>query len=120
MKKTTQRVLSLLASIALTAAVIPSAVAEDVSVDSDKLHRTAYVHAQQTSVPTGTSAVEEFMLGDRTDVYFALDSANKGGIDEPQYNLNAYLIKFYYDPAFFDLLDRNGNVITDLSKVTEA
>ena len=112
-----RRIISIFAVIAMLAGIIP-VHADDPAVDETKLRRTAYVHAQQTDKPTGDSAVEEYKLGDRTDVYFALDRANKGGADEPQYDLNAYLIKFYFDTSFFDLLDRNGNVITDLTKVT--
>lgn len=48
-------------------------------------------------------------MGDTANLYLAVDDPNKGAYNaetkthlEPQYDMNGYTVKFYFDPLYFD------------------
>ena len=97
-----KRILSLLLTMLITFSVIPTGV---VYAD-EKGTRKVYLHAQGEN-PVETVNTSEVFLGDNVNVYFAIDNPNMGDRNdknehiEPQYDLNGYTLKVYYDPAFF-------------------
>lgn len=87
--------------------LIPTLAPEvTVSAQDDKAQRNVYLHAQGEN-PTETTNVSTVYMGENTDVYFAVDDPNKGDYEnnkhlEPQYDLNGYTVKIYFDPNYFD------------------
>lgn len=81
-------------------------------VDRDKIKRTAYIHANTTDPSIDGPSYTKVYAGEDVNVYAAVDLPNKGrknadgthDISENQYNLNSYVVKFYFDPTFFDLV----------------
>ena len=74
-------------------------------VDTEKIKRTAYIHASSTDPDAEPDSCTNVYAGEDVNVYAAVDAPNKGESDEEyQYNLNSYVVKFYFDPAFFDLV----------------
>ena len=68
--------------------------------------RRVYLHAQGKN-PTETVDVSTVYMGETTDLYFAVDNPNKGDYEngvhkEPQYDMNGYTVKIYFDSTFFD------------------
>ncbi len=94
-------------SLLLVFMLILSAVPQFVfAADNEKEYRTVYLHAQGEN-PQSTPNVSTVYLGDTVDVYLAVDDPNKGKYEndthlEPQYDMNGYTVKIYFDPAFFD------------------
>ncbi|MBE5039529.1 chitobiase/beta-hexosaminidase C-terminal domain-containing protein [Ructibacterium gallinarum] len=75
--------------------------------DTEKSSRKVYLHAQENP-EADAPVVSELSLGDEFRLYLAVDDPNKGDYDsgtgehkEPQYDMNGYTVKFYYDPAYF-------------------
>lgn len=74
----------------------------------DPGQRTVFVHALGEN-PQETTNVSTVYMGDTTNLYLAVDDPNKGAYDadtkthlEPQYDMNGYTVKFYFDPVYFD------------------
>lgn len=83
--------------------------------DEAQSMRRVYLHAQEN--PTGeASMVSEAYVGNTMNLYFAVDDPNKGAYDantgihsQPQYDMNGYTVKFYYDPAYFAFAGTDPN-----------
>lgn len=76
----------------------------------DKGQRTVFLHALG-DLPQETVNASTVYLGDTANVYLAVDNPNKGDYDaesknhlEPQYDMNGYTVKFYFDPLYFDFV----------------
>ncbi len=80
--------------------------------EEEKATRKVYVHANDTQ----SGNVTTVYMGDNVNAYLAVDDPNKGDLGdaadkndpikyhkEPQYDMNGYIVKFYYDPNFFKL-----------------
>lgn len=84
-----------------------------VSAQDDKAQRNVYLHAQGEN-PTETTNVSTVYMGENTDLYFAVDNPNKGLCDEngehmePQYDMNGYTVKIYFDPYYLDFASEGG------------
>ena len=86
-------------------------------VDRKKIERKAYLHANSHDPDLNPPSNTHVYAGDDVNIYAAVDKPNKGrkmsdgsyDISENQYNLNSYVVKFYFDPQFFDLVycDKN-------------
>lgn len=86
-------------------------------VDREKITRKAYIHANRHDPDIDPASNTYVYAGEDVNVYAAIDQPNKGrklpdgsyDISENQYNLNSYVVKFYFDPQFFDLVycDKN-------------
>lgn len=100
---THKRAIASLLSIILLITALPCvAMAED-----NLTHRKVYLHAQGPD-PTVTVDTSTVYLGDTVDLYFAIDEPNRGRFEngvhsEPQYDLNGYTVKIYYDSEYFAL-----------------
>lgn len=72
----------------------------------DQTRRTVYIHAQGENPADSTDSSTVYM-GDTADIYLAVDDPNKGLYEngehlEPQYDMNGYTVKFYFDPEYFE------------------
>ncbi len=97
-----RRILSLLLSLCLLLSLIPANVA---MADKNPTERTVYLHAQGSD-PKETVNVSTVYMGDTTELYFSVDNPNKGIYEnnihkEPQYDMNGYTVKIYFDPVYF-------------------
>lgn len=86
-----------------------------VLASSDKTQRTVYLHAQGEKT-SGTPEVSTVYMGENVDVYFAVDNPNKGLYEnnihkEPQYDMNGYTVKMYFDPVYFEFASNNETPI---------
>lgn len=82
-----------------------------VSAADPRGERTVHLHAGADK-PTETLTVSTVYVGDTANVFLAVDNPNKGGTsvdsegntvhDNPQYDMNGYTVKIYFDPIFFD------------------
>lgn len=102
---THKRVIASLLSMILFWTTLPGVT----FAESDLTHRKVYLHAQGPN-PTATVDTSTVYLGDTVDLYFAIDKPNRGRLEngvhmEPQYDLNGYTVKIYYDPEYFALPD---------------
>ncbi len=100
---TNKRILSLLLSIFMLISLLPAGL---TFADTGKTHRSVFLHALGVN-PKVTKDVSTVYMGDTTDLYFAIDDPNMGDYEEgkhlqPQYDLNGYTVKIYFDPVFFD------------------
>lgn len=115
-----KKIISSVLSFVMLLSIMPAAVsADEVFIDEEKSTRTVYLHAQGKN-PIVTPNVSTVYMGDTTEVYFAIDNPNKGDFDdntarnyderhiEPQYDLNGYTVKVYYNPTFFELIKLDG------------
>ncbi len=73
--------------------------------NEEKEERTVYLHAQGEN-PTETTNVSTVYMGDTAEIYLAVDDPNKGDYEngehlEPQYDMNGYTVKIYFDPEYF-------------------
>lgn len=108
----TQQILSAALSLAMTAVSVNiSVLAADSS--TEKGTRSVYIHADSDLINTSNSSTA--YLGETTNVYLAVDNPNKGQYDvtsnthlEPQYDMNGYTVRFYYDPQYFDFAGPNA------------
>lgn len=117
-----KKILSVILSFVVLLSVIPTAVSaeeltpEEIAERTEKSTRTVYLHAQGEN-PTVTPNVSTVYRGDTAKIYFAVDNPNKGDFDdsavtrnyderheEPQYDLNGYTVKIYFDSDFFELV----------------
>ena len=81
-------------------------------VDETKLARTVYIHASESDPEKNPPSCTQIYAGEDVNVYAAIDAPNKGKKNEDgsfdeeeyQYNLNSYIVKFYFDPNYFDLV----------------
>ena len=81
-------------------------------VDETKLARTVYIHASESDPEKNPPSYTQIYAGEDVNVYAAIDAPNKGKKNEDgtfdeedyQYNLNSYIVKFYFDPNYFDLV----------------
>ena len=81
-------------------------------VDKTKIERKAYIHASKNDPSADPLSYTNIYAGEDVDIYAAIDAPNKGKKDaggnydksEYQYNLNSYIVKFYFDPNYFDLV----------------
>lgn len=104
----TKRILPLLLALNMLLALLPSGAA---SAETDKNQMTAYLHAQGGN-PLETTDSSTVYMGENADIYFAVDNPNKGlyenGVHkEPQFDMNGYTIKIYFDAAYFDYASGN-------------
>ena len=74
----------------------------------DPGQRTVFVHALGEN-PQDTTNISTVYMGDTANLYLAVDDPNKGAYNaetkthlEPQYDMNGYTVKFYFDPLYFD------------------
>ena len=77
--------------------------------------RVVYLHAQGED-PSETKDSSTVYLGETTHVFFAVDNPNKGLYEngehkEPQYDMNGYTVKIYFDPIYFDFASNNSTPI---------
>ena len=93
----------------LLAALLPI----DAAAINDKERRTVYVHANDDLVNTTNTSTA--YIGDTVQVYLAVDDPNKGSYDsatdthlEPQYDMNGYTVRFYYDTSYFEFAGPNA------------
>ncbi|MCD8181355.1 MAG: chitobiase/beta-hexosaminidase C-terminal domain-containing protein [Firmicutes bacterium] len=107
-----KKLMSLFTAAAMT---VSNFAALTVSADytyEEKSMRNVYVRANDTESGNSTTVY----MGDDAKVYLAVDDPNKGDYDEtgttdiekhiqPQYDMNGYVVKFYYDPNYFELAD---------------
>lgn len=100
-----KRILSMLLGLSMLCALLP---ANMVTAQTDRNQRTVYLHAQGENPPERADLSTVYM-GDTADVYLAVDDPNKGEYDagtkthlEPQYDMNGYTVKIYFDSAYFD------------------
>lgn len=73
---------------------------------NDKATRQVYLHAQGEN-PKETVNVSTVYMNETTNLYFAVDNPNKGDYVngthiEPQYDMNGYTVKIYFDANFFE------------------
>lgn len=98
---TTKRFLALtVCFIMLLSAFAPSVLADDRTI------RQVYLHAQGEN-PKETVNVSTVYMGETTNLYFAVDNPNKGAYvngvhTQPQYDMNGYTVKIYFNAEFFD------------------
>ena len=97
-----KKILSFALVFVMLASVLPMNI---FAVDNEKEQRTVYLHAQGEN-PTETTNVSTVYMGETADVYFAVDNPNKGEYEngehlEPQYDMNGYTVKIYFDPEYF-------------------
>lgn len=93
-------------SIIMSAVMLFSALPAAAQTETEKRSRTVYLHAQGSD-PQETTDVSTVYMGENTDIYFAVDDPNKGLYEngehkEPQYDMNGYTVKIYFDPEYFD------------------
>lgn len=102
---TLKRILSFI----LCAVIVMSSFAfTTIAEDSDNTRRIVYLHAQgeHPGKSTFNDAMSTVYMGDKVDLYFAIDNPNKGEYDGakpkyPQYALNGYTVTVYYNPDYF-------------------
>ena len=105
------KIISMLLTLIMLISQIPMI---SVFASQAKDARIVYLHAQGTNPPLGTVDSSTVYYGDTVDIYMAVDNPNKGEYDEngetsidkhkePQYDMNGYTVKIYYDPAYFEL-----------------
>ena len=105
------KIISMLLTLIMLISQIPMI---SVFASQAKDARIVYLHAQGTNPPLGTVDSSTVYYGDTVDIYMAADNPNKGEYDEngetsidkhkePQYDMNGYTVKIYYDPAYFEL-----------------
>ncbi|MBR2404135.1 MAG: S-layer homology domain-containing protein [Clostridia bacterium] len=75
----------------------------------DKGKREVYLHAFDTPPSLDTSEIRTTIEeGDVANIYLAIDNPNKGGINDdgtrkaPQYDLQGYTVKIYFDTKYFE------------------
>lgn len=100
---THKRFLSLLLSILMLISLLPAGVTFAADTPT---HRDVFLHALGDN-PKVTKDVSTVYMGETTELYFAIDNPNMGEYKagkhlQPQYDLNGYTVKIYFDPAFFD------------------
>ncbi len=114
----TKRILSFMLCFVMILSVFPQiAFAED-----KKDERTVYLYAQceadtkKDGVPNIADPSDRSVVykDETANVYFAVDNPNKGGYDEendihndPEYDMNGYTVKIYFDPYYFAFADNN-------------
>ncbi len=109
-----RKILSLLLCICMLFSLLP----QIVFAEGKKDERTVYLYAQSETDKAGAPSIENsenrsvVYFGETTNVYFAVDNPNKGAVDginhtEPQYDLNGYTVKIYFDPAYFGYASTN-------------
>ena len=115
---TFRKILSLVLTIAIAASFIPqkSAFASDI----EKKTRMLYVHAQSEPNPKETTNVSTVYIDETANIYLAIDNPNKGEYDaqtdkhkEPEYDLNGYTVRFYYDDYYLSLIDPVAPIVYD-------
>lgn len=99
-----KRIISLLLSFLMLFSLLASNLV--FADNTDKGQREVYLHAQGEN-PKETVNLSTVYLGDTVNLYFAIDNPNKGTYEkgvhkEPQYDLNGYTVKIYFDSAYFD------------------
>ena len=106
---TRKKILSFLLSIAMLMSAFPIGVLAEEG--ENKTHRDVFLHALGKN-PKETVDVSTVYIGETTELYFAVDNPNKGRYEkgkhlDPQYDMNGYTVKIYFDPAFFDYAQKN-------------
>ena len=94
-----KRIVALIISLAMIFSLLPN---HAFAVIDEKGKRELYLHAQQT-MPSETVNSSTVYKNDSFNVYFAINETNLGDkTTEPQYSLNGYTVKIYFDPSYFD------------------
>ncbi|MDY3929376.1 MAG: chitobiase/beta-hexosaminidase C-terminal domain-containing protein [Clostridia bacterium] len=94
-------------SVVLSTIMIGLSLPGNISLAyEEKTQRTVYLHTQGEN-PVETVDVSTLYMGNEADVYLAVDNPNKGLFEngehkEPQYDMNGYTVKIYFDPVYFD------------------
>ncbi len=111
---TRSKIISLLLSIVMLIGIFPMNIS---ATDDDKTLRSVYLHAQgeNPQVTTNNSTV---YMGENADIYFAVDNPNKGAYEnnthkEPQYDMNGYTLRIYFDADYFDFAGGDSNTPID-------
>jgi len=99
-----EKIISLLLIFIMVVSFLPASLVS--AAENEKEFRDVYLHAQG-EIPQITTNLSTVYMGDDVNVYFAVDNPNKGDYVnnehlEPQYDMNGYTVKIYFDPAFFD------------------
>lgn len=105
-------VLLILSAVCSLFTAVSADTGGQASVDVTKLERKAYIHASKSDPSENPESYTNIYAGEDVDVYAAIDAPNKGRKNEDgsfdeseyQYNLNSYIVKFYFDPNYFDLV----------------
>jgi len=92
--------------------LMPVYANKNIEWDIDKLSREVYVHANSSDPSLDAPSATHIYSGEDVNIYAAIDAPNKGtknadgtySESERQYNLNSYVVKFYYDPNYFDIV----------------
>ena len=110
MKRTKKALAAILALAMMVTNLGYVFAADPVTTDPEKISRDVYLYAKDGQGTASTAP--SIAVGDDASVYLALDSLNKGATkeengtvihEEPQYDLNTYIVRFYYDPEYFEL-----------------
>lgn len=106
-----RRIVSMLLGLSMLCTLLPVNAA---GAQTEQNQRTVYLHAQGENPPEQAD-VSTVYMGDTADVYLAVDDPNKGAYDaetqthlEPQYDMNGYTVKIYFDSAYFDYAANPG------------
>lgn len=100
------KIISLLLTFTLILSFLPQCFV--FAADNDKEFRNVYLHAQQGEYPPQSAPnVSTVYKDDTFNLYFAVDNPNKGDYEdgkhiEPQYDMNGYTVKIYFDSSYFD------------------
>ena len=105
-------VLLILSTLCSLCAVVSADDSGQQAIDTAKLERKAYIHAAKSDPSENPESYTNIYAGEDVNVYAAIDAPNKGkktadgkfDESEYQYNLNSYIVKFYFDPNYFDLV----------------
>ena len=102
---TSKKIISLLLCIVMLTGLFSNFALAD---SAEKTTRTVYLHAQGRN-PDVTVNNSTVYIGENADIYFSIDNPNKGDYDkatdthkEPQYDLNGYTLRIFFDATYFD------------------
>lgn len=118
MKRTRKALAAILALAMMVTSLGYVFAADPVTTDPEKISRDVYLYAKDGQGTASTAP--SIAVGDDASVYLALDSLNKGATkeengtvihEEPQYDLNTYIVRFYYDPEYFELTSDTASPI---------
>ena len=93
--------------------LLPKGLILAAADDINKGKREVYLHAFDTPPSLDTSEVRTTIEeGDVANIYLAIDNPNKGGVNSdgtrkaPQYDLQGYTVKIYFDTKYFEFANK--------------
>lgn len=105
-----QKILSLFLSILMLIGSLPQAA---LAAEDEKTQREIYLHGFEQPDLSETLNRSTVYKGEETDIYFAVDMPNKGTSETPQYNLQGYTVKIYFDTRYFKPVNDTKSAILD-------